>query len=547
MNVSLRAKLLGLGLVFPLIVIISLLVAFAWQQRDQVRAKAIDKARSITLVAEAARDNMEDKWRVGVISPTLMAQWGHEYRAAKDAGDATRAEQLHDRILESVPVISALRAIRAHADEAGYQLKVPKVQPRRPENEPTPQEQEVLRQLEGGLPEYAFFDAEQNAIRYFRPVRLSATCLYCHGNPANPADNIWGTTDGRDVTGGRMENWKAGEVHGAFELTLSLDAADRQRRHDLLLATGIGAMVLLCAGFAAVFFARRSIELPIASICNALEQSAEHVRLASTQVANLSQELADGASRQAGNLSSASGNLNSLAEGAKVNAGSAAEAERQSIATRASAEVGRDRTTSIATELTANMETLRTAIDRVAGATKRNAKVVATIDEIAFQTNLLALNAAVEAARAGEVGAGFAVVADEVRSLANRCAEEVRNSRSQMEEVKEAMHQVIELADAVGARVHASVEVEMAKDFSEALAASQRVAALASEVRMASEAQSESVRGLQVAVSELDQVTQNNAASAEESAASAEELNAQAEDMRLKVSDLRMLLNGKSS
>ena len=547
MNLSLRTKLLGLGLAFPSLIIIVLLAAYAWQQREQAHTQAIDKARSITLVAEAARDNMEDKWRAGVISAELMAQWGREYRAAVAAGDRTKADQLHKRIIEGVPVVSALRAISAHAEEAGYQLKVPKVQPRRPENEPTPEERDILKRLEGGLSEYSFYDANQNAVRYFRPVRLSATCLYCHGDPANPSHNIWGTTDGRDVTGGPMENWKEGEIHGAFELILNMDAGDHERRHNLLWAAGVGAVVLLLAGMAAVTFARRSIEAPIASICASLDEGAKQVSQASAQVSNLSQGLAEGASRQASSLTQATHSLTDLSEGAKTNATSAAEAERQAIAATQSATASRDRTTEIARELSTKMTALHAAIARVGDATQRNAQVVATIDDIAFQTNLLALNAAVEAARAGEAGAGFAVVADEVRSLAARCAVEVRQSTQQMEEAQAAMRQVSAVTSEVGEYVRQSVEEEIAKDFGQAVIGSQRVVALASEVRTASTSQSEAVRNLEGAVSDLDQVTQANAASAEESAASAEELNAQAEELRSQVLDMLALLQGRSS
>ena len=68
-------------------------------------------------------------------------------------------------------------------------------------------------------------DKETNSLRYFRPVKLTNTCLLCHGDPANSMA-LWGSSDGMDPTGSRMENWKAGEIHGAFEVIQSLDQAD---------------------------------------------------------------------------------------------------------------------------------------------------------------------------------------------------------------------------------------------------------------------------------------------------------------------------------
>ena len=88
------------------------------------------------------------------------------------------------------------------------------------------------------------------------------------------------------------------------------------------------------------------------------------------------------------------------------------------------------------------MAVLFKSVNDIQSATERTAQVVDTIDEIAFQTNLLALNAAVEAARAGEAGAGFAVVADEVRALAQRSAEEVKNTAALMKEAQSATERV---------------------------------------------------------------------------------------------------------
>ncbi len=544
---SLRAKLILLGSVFPILIALLLLGGFAWQQTASARTSAIDKARAVTLVAEATRTNMEEKWKVGLISREMMAQWGRELQAAKAAGDHATADRLEARILEGVPVVSALKAISAHAAEGGYHLKVPKVGARRPSNEATPEEQEILKKLEGGLQDYAYFDTTKNAIRYFRPVRLSESCLICHGDPKNPAHNIWGTTDGTDITGGPMENWKAGEIRGAFALTMSMEASDRDRRQALLLAAGGAGVVLLLAIGAGLWFARRAVEEPISAACRQLEDRAHQVRQASSQVLRLSQELAENATRQAGSLEEASESLTELATAAADNQHRASTIEQEAQRATAAAHHGQDLTGTVAGHLRERLGALEAAVARVGAATDRTTKVVATIDDIAFQTNLLALNAAVEAARAGEAGAGFAVVADEVRSLAVRCAEEVRASTTQMEEAQVAMGQVATEAAAVQQAIRSAVEEDFATGFKNAAETSRRVSEQMGGIRNASTAQARSLDILRGTVSDLDQVTQGTAASAEESAAAAAELDHQAEQLREPLQGLQQVLRGSSS
>ena len=544
MNISLRAKLLLLGVAFPVLITVLLLIGYAWQQTVVSREDAVIKARAVTLVADAARDDMEDKWKAGTISPVLMAQWGKELQAARAAGDTATAKLLQERILGGVPVVSALRAISAHAEEGGYQLKVPKVSPRRPSNEPTPEEREILTRLEGGLPDYSFYDAKQNAVRYFRPVKLSENCLFCHGDPKNPAHNIWGTTDGKDITGGTMENWKVGEVHGAFELTMSMEASDAQRRRSLLWAGGAALAILFLAAGSAALFARRAVERPIVAICERLAAGADQLRQASGQVSNLSQELAAGASRQAGSLADATANISGLATTAAENLAGSGEVERQAQEASRSAQQGRELTATVAQALRVKLESLTKAVSDVANATERTAQVVSTIDDIAFQTNLLALNAAVEAARAGEAGAGFAVVADEVRSLAVRCSEEVQRSTQQMEEARVAMRQIAAVSSEVDRSIRQAVEQDFAKGFGDAATATHKVAERMAGINAASTTQSQSLQQLSASVADLDQVTQANAASAEESAASSEELNAQAMELRHQLDKLLQLIQG---
>jgi methyl-accepting chemotaxis protein len=155
-------------------------------------------------------------------------------------------------------------------------------------------------------------------------------------------------------------------------------------------------------------------------------------------------------------------------------------------------------------------------MDDIHASSKKIADIIGVIDGIAFQTNILALNAAVEAARAGEQGRGFAVVAGEVRSLAQRSAEAAR-------EIKALIGASVEKVDS-GSRLVAHAGQTM----QEIVGSVQRVTDIIGEITAASSEQSDGIGQVSASVTQLDRMTQQNAALVEQSAAAAESLKEQA-------------------
>jgi methyl-accepting chemotaxis protein len=176
----------------------------------------------------------------------------------------------------------------------------------------------------------------------------------------------------------------------------------------------------------------------------------------------------------------------------------------------------------------ASMQRLSEAIDRIKASSDETAKIVKTIDEIAFQTNLLALNASVEAARAGEAGKGFAVVAEEVRNLAMRSTDAAKNT-AQL------------IAESVGSAVAGvALNREVLAKLDEIEGAVRKVSEVMREIADASELQRDGIAQVTAGVDQLNQVVQQTAANAEQSASAAEELNSQASEMRSLVGSFRL-------
>ncbi|MGA2243645.1 MAG: methyl-accepting chemotaxis protein [Verrucomicrobiota bacterium] len=264
--------------------------------------------------------------------------------------------------------------------------------------------------------------------------------------------------------------------------------------------------------------------VPLQKTAGELADHSSQVRLAAEQLNHSSQVLANGSTQLAASIEETSSALAQLTSTTTSNAESADRATE--IARLAHTAAGKG---------VRQMEALQKTIDQIDASGAAIGKINKLIHEIASQTNLLALNAAVEAARAGDAGLGFAVVAEEVRSLAQRSTAAARETAAQVE----------------GAAVFTSQGVEISRQVAAALAEivgkAAEVENLASGVAGASKEQSAGIKQINTAMLQMDQATQTNAQSAEQTAITAGELNAAAETMKDSVGCLMQLVRGPST
>lgn len=261
---------------------------------------------------------------------------------------------------------------------------------------------------------------------------------------------------------------------------------------------------------------------PITGIIKKLQSGSEEMSVAIESVKTNNTQLAEDTSSQAASLEETAATLEELEGRTKRNAENAHEGNQFMVNVMEQVTQGVD-----------SMGRMADVIKEIESASNQTAKIISTIDEIAFQTNILALNAAVEAARAGEAGAGFAVVADEVRALALRCADAARNTSVLLENVQTNAESSVKVTDEVAENL-GSIE-------STVLKAKQ----LVEEIAVASEEQSHGVSQINQTISSIDSIVQQHAATAQESASSSVILANESQQLFHMMDDLQQIASGQ--
>ena len=280
----------------------------------------------------------------------------------------------------------------------------------------------------------------------------------------------------------------------------------------------LSSQVELRAGDSTSMMAQlKAMQESLASVVSTVRQGSEGVATASAEIAQGNHDLSSRTEQQASALEETAASMEQLSATVKQNADSARQANQLAM--------------SASTVAINGGEVVSKVVDTMKGineSSKRISDIISVIDGIAFQTNILALNAAVEAARAGEQGRGFAVVATEVRSLAGRSADAAKEIKSLINASVERVEQGSALVNQAGTTM------------TEVVSSIRRVTDIMGEISAASNEQSLGVSQVGEAVTQMDQVTQQNAALVEQMAAAATSLSSQAGDLVQAVSIFKL-------
>ncbi|MGM0418617.1 MAG: methyl-accepting chemotaxis protein [Thermodesulfobacteriota bacterium] len=523
-KISLKWKLIFIAVSGPLVVSVIMSIIQINQIKEDNFEIIRERSRSIVMMAEATREEMASKLESGVI---------------RNFDDIAK-----ENIVEAVPVITAIEAAKKNARELNYEFRVPKFSPRNPENTPSDFEAEILNELkEKDL--YDKYVITDKALHYFRPIKLTKDCLYCHGDPKGE----------KDPTGGIKEGWKAGEIHGSFEIISSLAPMKASIKAAIIKSFIVTFFIIIAAALFVWFFMKINILNPVKNIQSIIQKlgqgdlTGKITKTSDDELGIISDELLktqnalieniSGLSKTSDIMKDAAKHLESLSSEMSVSSKDttvqsesvAAASEELSSNMESVAAAVEETATNVSmvsdsaeeinqriSETAENTEKAKTIseeavnqaneasieVNKLGDAAKEIGKAIELITEISEQTNLLALNATIESARAGEAGKGFAVVADEIKKLAQQtydASEEVKqkinditsSAGSTVTQIKKISDVIVEVNDIVSG-VTSSMEEQRASisEITENVSqASQGTSEVSANTAQASEASAE--------------------------------------------------------
>lgn len=439
-------------------------------------------------------------------------------KAAKEKHpDAQLSEETKNQLLVQVPIYSTLVTGESGSKEEGYTFRIFSAEPRNEKYKATADETKIYDRFLKDEKLNELIESDSNNVVVYRPIKVSEKqgCLSCHGDPAQ---SPWG--NGKDIFGYKMENWKDGHLHAIVSISQSKNDAKAAIMDAFFWILGSGLFGLVVSILFSIWFLKRTLG-NLNEVNKELNIVSQELLRSGEQIGSSSRSLSQSASEAAASIEQTSTSTEEVSSMIKLNADNSVQAKELAKVCTEQAKQGNEK-----------VGQLILSMDEISQSSKKIEEITNVIDDISFQTNLLALNAAVEAARAGEQGKGFAVVAEAVRTLAQRSSQSAKEISGLIHESVEKIQNGYHLAQESGQYLTKIVE------------AVEKVNSLNSEIANASQEQSVGMDAINKAVIELDKVTQDNAANAEETASASQSLSEQAGLLLKQMESLNKVVKG---
>lgn len=556
-NLSIKPKIVILSVVLPLLLVASLLSIYYVNEKDKNLDFLIDKARTICLTSEAVRIEMERQWDRKIFTTEKLKKW--------------KEEGSEDKVYNAIPVVISWNAAKLKSKEEKYVFKTPKFNPRNPNNLPNELEEHALIAMkEQNLDEYYVVESSTNTLHYFRPVFLTQTCMNCHGSP-DTSQEIWGNNEGIDITGGKMEGWTVGQMHGAFEVVQGLDESDAALMHEIvkeslvaLVGFGIMATIGMMVGRSLINPLTKimntikkisnkdlSVEVPyqgrkdeIGSLADTVQNMLTNLKQLTSEINESTSILYEATNKFLGSISEISSSsaqtteevkstqstvseLKKIFEDSGEKAAYVDEVSKEAVKISSLGEKSVQDTVKGIQKIKEQMEAIGESIHQLNQRTDDVGGMVRSVSEITEQSKILSVNASIEAAKSGEFGKGFTVVAKQIKALAKQAKEATQEIKSRLGDIQKFSSEALSASGEGGELVEQGLDKsESSTDSIQKLLESfEKTVEAIRQVTGSSKEQLENVGRLSKAMNNVKESSVQNLKNLEEIESASKELN----------------------